>query len=115
MYGKSENANLKICESLCLMDLKSLRACHYIHGHDPPSETVLLLSFSVHLSLFNPPSFSRSRETENMEYLKNVIIHYMCADSGGREQMVTPIATILHFSPEEVLYMQCVGIDHMSE
>ncbi len=46
--------------------------------------------------------YFRSRETENLEYLKNVVIHYMCADSTGREQMVTPLATILHFSPDEV-------------
>ena len=44
----------------------------------------------------------RSRETESMEYLKNVIMHYMCADSTGRDQMISPIATVLHFSPEEV-------------
>ena len=54
----------------------------------------------------------RSRETENMEYLKNVMIHFMSADSTGREQMITPIATILHFSPDEVWsygssYTQC--------
>ena len=44
----------------------------------------------------------RSRETENMEYLKNVIIHFMCSDSVGREQLVTPVSTVLHFTPTEV-------------
>jgi hypothetical protein len=44
----------------------------------------------------------RSRETESMEYLKNIIFHFMCSDSYGREQMVFPIATILHLSPDEV-------------
>ena len=44
----------------------------------------------------------RSRETENLEYLKNIIIHYMSADSAGRDQMINPIATVLHFSKEEV-------------
>ena len=37
-----------------------------------------------------------------MEYLKNIIIHFMSADSAGREQMINPIATVLHFSKEEV-------------
>ncbi|KAL5502593.1 hypothetical protein EMCRGX_G009393 [Ephydatia muelleri] len=44
----------------------------------------------------------RSRETENFEYLKNVVFHYMCVDGDSKEQMITPIATILHFSPDEV-------------
>jgi hypothetical protein len=44
----------------------------------------------------------RSRETENMEYVKNVIFHFMCSNSYGREQMISPIATVLHFSPDEV-------------
>lgn len=44
----------------------------------------------------------RSRETENLEYLKNVIVHYMSADSAGRDQLLTPLATILHLSQEEV-------------
>ena len=44
----------------------------------------------------------RSRETENLEYLKNVVVHYMSADSSGRDQLLMPLATILHLSPEEV-------------
>ena len=44
----------------------------------------------------------RSRETENLEYLKNVIVHYMSADSAGRDQLLTPLATVLHLSQEEV-------------
>ena len=44
----------------------------------------------------------RSRGTENMEYLKNVIFHFMCADSIGREQLVIPLSTVLHFTPVEV-------------
>jgi hypothetical protein len=44
----------------------------------------------------------RSRETENLEYLKNVVVHYMSADSAGRDQLLMPLATILHLSPEEV-------------
>lgn len=45
----------------------------------------------------------RSRETENLEYLKNIIIHFMSADSAGRDQMISPIATVLHFSKDEVM------------
>ena len=48
------------------------------------------------------PFCGRSRETENMEYVKNVVHHFMCSDSYGREQLLNPIATILHFTPEEV-------------
>lgn len=44
----------------------------------------------------------RSRETESMEYLKNVIYHFMCSDSTGREQLVTPLSTLLHFTQAEV-------------
>ena len=44
----------------------------------------------------------RSRETENLEYLKNVVVHYMSADSAGRDQLLMPLATVLHLSPEEV-------------
>ena len=44
----------------------------------------------------------RSRETENLEYLKNVVVHYMSADSTGRDQLLMPLATVLHLSPEEV-------------
>ena len=57
----------------------SMNACMHIHTHT-----------------------TRSRETENLEYIKNIIIHYMSADSAGREQMLIPIATVLHFSQEEV-------------
>ena len=44
----------------------------------------------------------RSRETENFEYLKNVILHFMISDSTSREQLIKPIATVLHFTPNEV-------------
>ena len=44
----------------------------------------------------------RSRETENLEYLKNVVVHYMSADSAGRDQLLMPLAIILHLSPDEV-------------
>lgn len=48
----------------------------------------------------------RSRETENMEYLKNIIIHFMSADSAGRHQMINPIAAVLHFSKDEVVQIR---------
>lgn len=44
----------------------------------------------------------RSRETENFEYLKNVILHFMISDSTSREQLIKPIATVLHFTPNEI-------------
>ncbi|KAI0212893.1 GRIP and coiled-coil domain-containing protein 1 [Lamellibrachia satsuma] len=45
---------------------------------------------------------SRSRESANLEYLKNVVYHYMISYSGtGRLQMANAIATILQFSPAE--------------
>lgn len=44
----------------------------------------------------------RSRETANMEYIKNIVHHYMCTNSTGRQQMIPALATALHFSPEEV-------------
>ena len=45
---------------------------------------------------------SRSRENANLEYLKNVVYHYMISYGGtGRLQMANAIATILQFSPAE--------------
>lgn len=48
----------------------------------------------------------RSRETENLEYLKNVVIHYMSADAPSQEQLLVPIATVLHFSSDEVEHIK---------
>ncbi|KAJ8006472.1 hypothetical protein DPEC_G00107610 [Dallia pectoralis] len=43
-----------------------------------------------------------AREGANMEYLKNIIFKFLTLqDSGGRQQTLTAILTILHFSPEE--------------
>lgn len=43
-----------------------------------------------------------SRESANLEYLKNVVFHYMvCTDSIGKQQMLNAISTILQFSPKE--------------
>jgi hypothetical protein len=44
----------------------------------------------------------RTRETANMEYIKNIVLHYMCTNSAGREQMTSAIATALHFSEDEL-------------
>jgi len=45
---------------------------------------------------------STLRETANMEYLKNVVYQYLIAtDSAAKKRMVTAIATILQFSPDE--------------
>lgn len=44
----------------------------------------------------------RSREGANMEYLKNVIYKFLTLqDTSGRQQTLTAILTILHFSPQE--------------
>ena len=75
----------------------------------PPKEKFEILSLLNIIFLKMPPVgpcesvffLIRSRETENLEYLKNVIFHFMCSDS-GREQLIVPIATILHFTPNEV-------------
>ena len=45
-----------------------------------------------------------------MEYLKNIVMHYMCADSAGRDQLISPIATVLHFSPDEVCACVCLCV-----
>ncbi|KAM8982223.1 GRIP and coiled-coil domain-containing protein 1 [Sarcophilus harrisii] len=44
----------------------------------------------------------QSREGANLEYLKNIIYRFLTlSDSLGRQQTLTAILTILHFSPEE--------------
>lgn len=44
----------------------------------------------------------RSREGANMEYLKNVIYKFLTLqDASGRQQTLTAILAILHFSPQE--------------
>ncbi|RDD42872.1 GRIP and coiled-coil domain-containing protein 1 [Trichoplax sp. H2] len=45
----------------------------------------------------------KSRETANLEYLKNIVLHYMEADNPiSKLQIVKAIATILQFSPKEL-------------
>ncbi len=45
---------------------------------------------------------NKSRESANLEYLKNVVFQYMvCSDVNGKQQMLNAIATILQFSPRE--------------
>ena len=45
---------------------------------------------------------NKSRESANLEYLKNVVYKYMvCSDSNGKQQMLNAISTILQFSPRE--------------
>lgn len=44
----------------------------------------------------------KSREGANLEYLKNIVYKFLTLpDSLGRQQTLTAILTILHFSPEE--------------
>ncbi|XP_065647582.1 GRIP and coiled-coil domain-containing protein 1 isoform X4 [Hydra vulgaris] len=46
---------------------------------------------------------SRSRESANLEYLKNICLQYMLSDCPSkRKQMARAIATILYFSPSEI-------------
>ncbi|CAH1791289.1 unnamed protein product [Owenia fusiformis] len=45
---------------------------------------------------------NKSRESANLEYLKNVVYQYMvCKETTGKKQMLRAIATILQFSPKE--------------
>lgn len=45
---------------------------------------------------------NKSRENANLEYLKNVIYHYLIAtENSGRQPMLNAITTILEFSPKE--------------
>ena len=45
---------------------------------------------------------NQSRESANLEYLKNVIYKYMlCHDVTGKTRMLNAISTILEFSPRE--------------
>ncbi|KFV69338.1 GRIP and coiled-coil domain-containing protein 1, partial [Dryobates pubescens] len=47
-------------------------------------------------------SRDKSREGANLEYLKNIVYRFLTLpDSLGRQQTLTAILTILHFSPEE--------------
>ncbi|KAJ8411199.1 hypothetical protein AAFF_G00172050 [Aldrovandia affinis] len=44
----------------------------------------------------------QSREGANLEYLKNIIYRFLTLhDASGRQQTLTAILTILHFSPQE--------------
>ncbi|XP_073245762.1 GRIP and coiled-coil domain-containing protein 1-like [Porites lutea] len=45
----------------------------------------------------------RSRESANMEYIKNIVLRFMMSTSYSvKQQMITAIATILQFSPREL-------------
>lgn len=56
--------------------------------------------------LLNKGSFAlffRSRESANLEYLKNIVLRFMMSTSYSvKQQMITAIATVLEFSPKEV-------------
>ena len=50
---------------------------------------------------------NQSRESANLEYLKNVVYHYMtCGETTGRQKMLNAIGTILQFSPKEKVAAQ---------
>ena len=45
---------------------------------------------------------NKTRESANLEYLKNVVYQYMvCSNPQGKQQMLNAISTILQFSPKE--------------
>lgn len=45
----------------------------------------------------------RSRESANLEYLKNIVLRFMMSTSYSvKQQMITAIATVLEFSPKEL-------------
>ena len=46
----------------------------------------------------------KTRETENLEYLKNIVLKYM--ETNDTDALLPVIGTILHFSPEEKLQIQ---------
>ena len=70
----------------------------------PASNLIFLISLFIKtlLALYCCFLSFRSRETSNMEYIKNIVFHYMRTNSDGREQMIPAIATALHFSEDEV-------------
>ena len=46
---------------------------------------------------------NRSRESANLEYLKNVLLElFLRPDPSTQSHMFNAIATVLHFSPREV-------------
>ena len=60
-------------------------------------EQITLLKEEIQIAERN-----KSRESANLEYLKNVVFQYMvCTDSQGRNKMFNAISIILQFSPKE--------------
>lgn len=54
--------------------------------------------------------FFRSRESANLEYLKNIVLRFMMSTSYSvKQQMITAIATVLEFSPKEVFSHLSLG------
>ena len=52
--------------------------------------------------------FCRSRESANLEYLKNVCLRFILTDSDSvKQQMSLSLSTILMFSPAEVTCVVC--------
>ena len=51
-----------------------------------------------------------------MEYIKNIVLHYIYTNYAGREQMTSAIATALHFSEDEVsgtFYLRQLHTEYM--
>lgn len=68
------------------------------HREEQSAEQIQLLKEEIRKLERN-----RSRESANLEYVKNVILRYLLTDSDSvRQQMVAAISTILEFSPQEL-------------
>lgn len=78
------------------MALRELQQCSLLK-EEQYSDRIELLKEEIRKHERN-----KSRESANLEYLKNVVYQYMvCHDVNGRTQMLNAIATILQFSPKE--------------
>ena len=61
------------------------------------------LNYELLLNKCSFALFFRSRESANLEYLKNIVLRFMMSTSYSvKQQMITAIATVLEFSPKEV-------------
>ena len=68
------------------------------------------LNYKLLLNKCSFALFFRSRESANLEYLKNIVLRFMMSTSYSvKQQMITAIATVLEFSPKEVFSHLSLG------
>lgn len=68
------------------------------------------LNYELLLNKCSFALFFRSRESANLEYLKNIVLRFMMSTSYSvKQQMITAIATVLEFSPKEVFSHLSLG------